>query len=176
TRAYGLSTADAGARLGTIYLWAGSAATVATGLILAHPAMRSPRAIARFLAVVVAASTVPSFVAYWTHALPVAIAMLWLVVPAVYLYVGPTMALLLAFLPPPMRAQGMAISLLTANVANLIVAPLAVGAVSDALSPGLGNAESLRWALLALSLTGLWAAWHYWTGIRSFARDALPES
>ena len=43
-------------------------------------------------------------------------------------------ALLLNFLPPTMRAQGMAISLLTANVANLIIAPTLVGWVSDMLA------------------------------------------
>jgi hypothetical protein len=98
--------------------------------------------------------------------------MLWIVVPAIYLYVGPTMALLLNFLPCSMRAQGMAISLLTANVANLIVAPLAVGWISDTLSGPLhSNAESLRYALMALSLTGFWAAYHYWTSVRTYAAD-----
>ena len=173
-RAYGLTTAEAGARLGTIYLWAGIAATLATGAILAIPAMRDPRRIARFLAAVVLCSTLPSFVIYYTHSLTVATAMLWIVVPAIYLYVGPTMALLLNFLPPAMRAQGMAVSLLTANVANLIIAPVAVGLISDGLSGPLGsNAESLRYALMALSLTGLWAGYHYWTCVRTFACDDL---
>ena len=171
-RAYGLSTAEAGARLGSIYLWAGIAATLATGAILALPAMRQPRRIAWFLAAVVFCSTVPSFAIYWTHSLSVATAMLWIVVPAIYLYTGPTMALLLNFLPPAMRAQGMAISLLSANVANLIVAPLVVGWISDSLSGPLhSNAESLRYALLALSLTGFWAAYHYWTSVRSYESD-----
>ena len=71
-----------------------------------------------------------------------------------------------------MRAQGMAISLLTANVANLIIAPTAVGWISDTLAGPLGsNAESLRYALMALSLTGFWAAYHYWTAVRTFAAD-----
>lgn len=171
-RAYGLSTAEAGARLGTIYLWAGIAATLATGALLAVPAMREPRRIARFLSVVVLCSTVPSFLIYWTHSLSLATAMLWIVVPAIYLYVGPTMALLLNFLPPAMRAQGMAISLLTANVANLIIAPVAVGLISDGLAGPLGsNTESLRYALLTLAVTGFWAAYHYWTCTRTFAHD-----
>ena len=173
-RTYGLSTAETGARLGTIYLWAGILATLATGAILAVPWMQEPRRIARFLSAVVLLATIPSFIAYWTHSLAVATAMLWLVVPAIYLYVGPTMALLLNFLPPAMRAQGMAISLLTANVANLIIAPVAVGAISDLLAGPLGsNAESLRYALLALSLTGFWAGWHYWTCVRTFVPDDL---
>ena len=171
-RTYGLTTAEAGARLGTIYLWAGIAATLATGAICAMPQMREPRRIAYFLAAITLCSTIPSFVIYWTHSLTVATLMLWIVVPAIYLYVGPTMALLLNFLPPSMRAQGMAISLLTANVANLIVAPLAVGWISDTLAGPLhSNAESLRYALMALSLTGFWAAYHYWTSVRTFVAD-----
>ena len=171
-RKFGLSTADAGARLGTIYFWAGSLATIATGVVLATPAMQDPKRVARMLGVLVVLSTVPSFIAYWTSSLTLATAMLWLVVPTAYLYVGPTMALLLNFLPPTMRAQGMAISLLTANVANLIIAPTAVGWVSDMLVPSLGsNAESLRYALLGLSLTGLWAAYHYFTSVRTYDAD-----
>lgn len=173
-RAYGLSTAQAGSRLGTIYLWAGIGATLATGAILALPQMRNPRHIAHFLAAIVLFATVPSFLVYWTHSLTLATAMLWIVVPAIYLYVGPTMALLLNFMPALMRAQGMAVSLLAANVANLIVAPIAVGWLSDTLAGPLGsNVESLRHALMALSLTGLWAGWHYWTSARTFDADDL---
>lgn len=173
-RAYGLSTADAGARLGTIYLWAGIAAILATGAILAMPQMRPPKRIARFLAAIVLFATVPSFIIYWTHSLAVATAMLWIVVPAIYLYVGPTMALFLNFMPASMRAQGMAVSLLAANVANLIIAPVAVGLISDTLAGPLGNnTDSLRYALMLLSLTGFWAAWHYWTSVRTFASDDL---
>ncbi|CUS43708.1 Nitrate/nitrite transporter [hydrothermal vent metagenome] len=171
-RNYGLTTAEAGSRLGTIYLWAGIAATLATSAICAMPQMREPKRIAWFLAAITLCSTIPSFVIYWTHSLWVATLMLWIVVPAIYLYVGPTMALLLNFLPCSMRAQGMAISLLTANVANLIVAPLVVGWISDTLAGPLhSNAESLRYALMALSLTGFWAAYHYWTSVRTYAAD-----
>jgi MFS family permease len=171
-RSYGLTTAEAGERLGTIYLWAGIAATLATGAICAMPQMREPRRIAYFLAAITLCSTVPSFIIYWTHSLQVATLMLWIVVPAIYLYVGPTMALLLNFLPCSMRAQGMAISLLTANVANLIVAPIATGWISDTLAGPLhSNVESLRYAQLALSLTGFWAAYHYWTSVRTYAAD-----
>lgn len=171
-RNYGLTTAEAGSRLGTIYLWAGIAATLATSAICAMPQMREPKRIAWFLAAITLCSTIPSFVIYWTHSLWVATLMLWIVVPAIYLYVGPTMALLLNFLPCSMRAQGMAISLLTANVANLIVAPLVVGWISDTLAGPLhSNAKSLRYALMALSLTGFWAAYHYWTSVRTYAAD-----
>ncbi|RZL70951.1 MAG: MFS transporter, partial [Sphingomonas sp.] len=171
-RAYGLSTSEAGARLGTIYFWAGTLATIATGALLALPQMQDVKRIAWFLAAIVILSTIPSFLIFWTHSLTVATAMLWIVIPCVYLYMGPTMALLLNFLPPTMRAQGMAISLLAANVCNLIVAPTVVGWISDTLAPRLGsNAESLRYALLTLSLTGFWAGYHYLTSVRTFDSD-----
>jgi hypothetical protein len=136
--------------------------------------MREPKRIARFLAGVVALSTIPAFMIFRTDSLQVATLMIWIVVPAIYLYVGPTMALFLNFLPPSVRAQGMAISLLSANVMNLIVAPVAVGWLSDRLAGPLGsNTESLRYALMLLSLTGFWAAWHYWTSVRTFAEDGM---
>lgn len=171
-RAYGLSTAEAGARLGTIYFWAGTLATIATGVLLALPQMQDVKRIAWFLAGIVILSTIPSFMIFWTHSLTTATVMLWIVIPCVYLYMGPTMALLLNFLPPTMRAQGMAISLLAANVCNLILAPTLVGWASDLLAPRLGsNAESLRYALLGLSLTGFWAGYHYLTSVRTFDVD-----
>src|SRR3546814_10938070 len=36
-----------------------------------------------------------------------------------------------------------------------------VGLISDALSPSLGD-ESLRWALILISICKLWSAAHYW--------------
>ena len=84
-RTFGLSTAQAGARLGMIYFWAGTAATIITGVVLAHPHMQDARRIARLLGAIVILSTIPSFLIYWTHSLTVATAMLWIVVPAVYL-------------------------------------------------------------------------------------------
>lgn len=171
-RAYGLSTAEAGARLGTIYFWAGTAATIATSVLLAHPKMQDPKRIALLIGGLVIASTIPSFLIFWTHSLLTATRLLWIVIPTVYLYMGPTMALLLNFIPPQMRAQGMAISLLAANVANLIIAPVVVGWASDLMKGPLGsNTESLRYALLALSLTGFWAGYHYLTSVRTYAED-----
>ena len=171
-RAYGLSTAEAGARLGTIYFWAGTAATIATSVLLAHPKMQDPKRIALLIGGLVIASTIPSFLIFWTHSLLTATRLLWIVIPTVYLYMGPTMALLLNFIPPQMRAQGMAISLLAANVANLIIAPTMVGWASDMMKGPLGsNTESLRYALLGLSLTGFWAGYHYLTSVRTYGPD-----
>jgi hypothetical protein len=60
-----------------------------------------------------------------------------------------------------MRSQAAALLLFLANIANLVIAPQVVGILSDALAPRFG-AESLRFALLPLTLTGFWAAGHFW--------------
>lgn len=172
-RAHGMTVGEAGAALGPMHLIAGTLATVATGWIVARSAAGDLRRIAWLMAAVLALVTLPSVYAYVTTSKSTAIAMLWIVVPAVYFFIGPTMGLLHNIVPASMRAQAIAILLLTANVANLIIAPQAIGFVSDYLAPRLGsNAESLRWALVGLAATGCWAAGHYYASARTLREEA----
>jgi predicted MFS family arabinose efflux permease len=176
-RAYGLSTGAAGAALGPMHLIAGTAATLATSFLVAPRMAADPRRIVWLLAAVVAAATIPSVLVYWTHSLTTAIALLWVVVPAVYFFIGPTLGLLQNVVPPTMRAQAVAVLLFTANVANLIIAPQLVGLSSDWLAPALGgNTEALRWSLLVLTPTGLWAAYHFWASARWIRQEQAEIS
>jgi hypothetical protein len=70
-------------------------------------------------------------------------------------------ALLQNLVPASMRAQAVAVMLFCANIANLVIAPQAVGLASDLLRP-LYGAESLRHVLIPMAFVGFWAAWHYW--------------
>jgi hypothetical protein len=71
-----------------------------------------------------------------------------------------------------MRAQYCAVTLLVANVGNLIIAPQAVGFLSDLFAPGhVANAASLRMALLCLAPTGFWSAFHYFRASRTIVAD-----
>jgi hypothetical protein len=120
------------------------------------------------LAGVTALCTIPSFLAYYTHDLATARIMFWLFIPAIYFYIGPAMGLVQNLAPPRMRAMFIAISLVSANVLNLIVAPWLVGWLSDRFAgPGGADAASLRLALLILAPTGLWAAFHYWRAAKT---------
>lgn len=171
-RSYGMTAGQAGMILGPIHIIAGSGATIATCRLMAMKSMADPRRILWLMAGVVAVITVPSFMIYYTHNLNVAIIGLWIFVPAMYFYIGPSLGLLANVVPPQMRATATAVTLLMANIANLVIAPQAVGFVSDHLAgPGGANAASLRIGLLLLAPTGLWAAWHYWAASRRFARD-----
>jgi hypothetical protein len=73
-----------------------------------------------------------------------------------------------------MRNMFIAISLLVANILNLVVAPQLVGAISDHLAGVHGHvvdATSLRVALLCLAPTGFWAAFHLWLASRTIVED-----
>lgn len=167
-RAYHLDVGQAGALLGPIHLLAGVAASLFTAWLLSRPAFRDPRRVLWLLAGVTAACTVPSFLVYWTHSLVFAQAMLWLFIPAIYFYIGPAMAMVQNLAAPKMRAMFIAVSLLAANVLNLIVAPQGVGWLSDAFAgPKGADAASLRLALLILAPSGFWAAWHYFAAART---------
>jgi len=171
-RTYSLSVGEAGAIVGPIHLIAGTIASLATAWILAQRPFIDPRRVVWLLAFGVGIATIPSFIAYQTHSLDLARAMLWIFIPAIYFYIGPAMALLLNLAPAKMRATFIAVELLVANVLNLIVAPQGVGLISDlAAGPQGPDAASLRLALLILAPTGFWAAWHYWAAGKTVVEE-----
>jgi hypothetical protein len=171
-RTYHLSVGEAGSVVGPIHLVGGSVASLLTAWLLARGSFADPRRVLWLLGAGVGLATVPSFIAYQTHSLALAQAMFWLFIPAIYFYIGPTMALVQNLAPCRMRATFIAVSLLVPNVLNLIVAPQGVALISDlAAGPQGPDASSLRLALLILAPTGFWAAWHYFAACRTVLAD-----
>jgi predicted MFS family arabinose efflux permease len=171
-RSYSLNVGQAGAVTGHVHLVGGILATAGAAWIMARPSMVSPRRVLGTLAIVIGFATIPSFFAYWTHTLWVAKLMFWLYIPAIYFFIGPCMALVLNLAPSNMRSVFTAWSVLVGNVFNLIVAPQAVGIMSDWYAGGHGaDAASLRLALLVLAPTGFWAVWHFWLAARTVVED-----
>lgn len=60
-----------------------------------------------------------------------------------------------------MRAVAAAVLLFIINIVGLGLGPQAVGIVSDLLKPEYGD-DSMRYALMVLSLANVWSAWHYY--------------
>jgi len=171
-RTYGLNVAQAGAITGHIHLIGGILSTVVAAWFMSRPLMLDPRRVLWTLAWVTGCATLPSIAAYWTHSLWLAKLMFWTYVPAIYFFIGPCMALVLNLAPSHMRSTFTAWSVLVGNVFNLIVAPQAVGFLSDWFGGTHGaDAASLRWALLVLAPTGFWATWHFILA----ARTVVPE-
>jgi predicted MFS family arabinose efflux permease len=73
---------------------------------------------------------------------------------------GPGIALSQSLAPPRMRGAAASIFYLLSNLVGVGVGPLLIGLVSDRLRPTHGP-DSLRFALLYLSVIYLWAALHF---------------
>jgi MFS family permease len=171
-RTYSLDVGQAGAITGNIHLVGGSIATVATAWLLSRPSMADPRRVVWLLAAGIGLATIPSVIAYWTHDLWLCKFMFWIFIPAIYFYIGPCFGLLNNLAPCHMRNMFIAISLLVANVFNLMVAPWVVGVMSDKFAGAHGtDASSLRLALLILAPTGFWAAWHLYRASKTIVAD-----
>jgi hypothetical protein len=173
-RTYGLNVGEAGAVTGHIHLVGGIVATAGTAWILSRPFMADPRRVVWLLAGGVGLTTIPSFIAYWTHSLRVAEMMFWMFIPAIYFYIGPCMGLMQNLAAPRMRAMFTAWSLVVGNVFNLIVAPQGVGLLSDWFAgSGGADAHSLRLALLVLAPTGFWAVYHFCMASKTIVADQI---
>jgi MFS family permease len=164
-RSHHLTLGDAGSMLSLIHGVGGTIALIATSLLMPLVEKRGPRALPLFTAMTILAGTLPSIVAFSTASAAVAVAMLWIFIPLSYCTFGPTFALVQNLVPAEMRAQAAALLLFFSNIANLVLAPQLVGIASDLLEPRYA-AESLRIALLPLTLCGFWAAAHYWVVAR----------
>ncbi len=176
-RSHQLTVGEAGALLGFMHLVAGTASTLLAGWLVGRPAAADPRYVARLLAWVVALATVPSVLLYWVSSQGAATVLLWIFVPAVYFYIGPILGLLQNVVPANMRATACALLLFLANLGNLVIAPQVIGWLSDWFRVSFGaGTESLRWALLLLAPTGLWAAWHLWRSGVTIREDQVRAS
>ncbi len=175
-RAFGMTQGQIGASLGMAHLVAGTAATLLTGRLVALRVLNQPRRILWMMAGFVALSTIPSILMLLTPSKTLAIALLWAFIPAIYIYIGPSIGLLQNAVPAAMRAQTTAISVLMGNVTNLIIAPQVVGLLSDAFAgPHGADANSLRWGMMILAVSGFWAAYHFWAAARNFGTLAVAD-
>jgi hypothetical protein len=134
--------------------------------------MADPRRVVWLLAAGIGLATIPSMIAYWTHSLFVCKLMFWIFIPAIYFYIGPCFGLLNNLAPCHMRNMFIAISLLVANILNIVVAPQAVGFLSDWFGgPAGSDAASLRLAMLILAPSGFWAAYHLYLASKTIIAD-----
>ena len=84
--------------------------------------------------------------------------------------VGVSLSAVQSFAEPDRRATAVALVLALSSFLGLGIGPVAVGAVSDLLSPSLGT-ESLRYALMGSTILLPWSALHFWLA----ARAATPQ-
>ena len=86
------------------------------------------------------------------------------------LYLGPCIAMSHALVPPSMRALTSAILLFVLNMIGLGLGPFLTGLTSDLLAPRFGD-QSLRYAMVLASMTGLVAILLFYLGARKLPAD-----
>jgi predicted MFS family arabinose efflux permease len=166
-RNYGLSVGQAGELTGNVHLVGGTLATLGTGWLMSSRFMADARRIVWLLGIGIGIATVASWGIYSTHSLVLTRILFWIFIPSIYFYIGPCFGLLNNLAQCRMRAMFCATTLFLANVGNLVIAPQAVGWLSDYFAPNhIANGESLRLAMLCLVPTGLWAVVHYFLATR----------
>lgn len=103
--------------------------------------------------------------------------MLVMVLPGLIgsLWFGPVYASGQSLVPPHMRATAASVLLFIINLVGLGAGPLIVGALSDlfAHSLGMGEAEGVRWAIIATSCCTLIAASLFWGARKSIREDLV---
>lgn len=171
-RSHHLTTGEAGSLIGTISGIAGALGILVGGLIIHYSAKRDPRWQVWTVGVATLLGTCASIGVYVTESLSLATVLLWLFVPVAYLNLAPILTLTQSLVLPRMRALSCAVLLFGANVANLALAPQIIGLMSDGfLAYSTAGTQSLRWTLAVTTLTGFWAAYHFWAAGRDMRRD-----
>jgi hypothetical protein len=160
-RTHAMGTAELGVWLGLIVGSGGGAGMLLGGYVAGRWFANNERAQMRLSALMIA-SLVPCFALFLL--LPRKYEALTAFIPLIMVFncfFGPTFALLQRLVADDTRATTLAVVMLLANFIGMGIGPQMVGTLSDVLAPALG-VDSLRYAMLIMSFTALWAAYHFW--------------
>lgn len=170
-RSYGMRAEQLGVYFAIIYGVAGVIGVYSGGFLATRYAPKNEVLQLKSFALCNAVFVVLSAFVYLCKDAHVSMALLALAVTGLALEIGPIYAIAQTVIPERMRAISISVIYLFANLLGAGVGPLIVGALSDALRPHLG-AESLRYALLAMSPGYLAAGWLLWQAGRTVVGDA----
>ncbi|MFK0344279.1 spinster family MFS transporter [Pseudomonas asiatica] len=172
-RSHGMTVSDAGSLLGGIHGLGGLVAMLLTAFVMSKSKWGAEFQ-AKFVGYVTLLATVASLLIFSLESRAAVDLLLWLFVPAIYVYLGPTAALLQNLVKSSMRGKIVALMLFAANVTNLVVAPLLIGFLSDLVAGHVPDANnSLKYVLFGMSFTGFWAAYHYLKCTKDLRKDMI---
>jgi predicted MFS family arabinose efflux permease len=173
-RSYGLNTGELGTWLAVVYAFGGITGIWLGGELASRYAPNNERL--QLLAVAVVYSLLAVLYAGLYLAPTYRVAFAVLAVSAVIdnATAGPLFAAAQTLVEPRMRAMAMALIYFFCNLIGMGLGPLAVGALSDAWHPTLGD-ESLRYALLTFCPGYFWCGWHLWKASRTAVEEVPCE-
>jgi MFS family permease len=169
-REYGLRTGELGTWFAVIYGTGGAVGTFLGGELAFRFAANNERLQLKAMAWVYVASGMAATFVYISPTQYLSFVLIWMNSVTAAMSMGPLFAVIQALVPEGVRAQAIALLFLFSNLIGMGLGPLAVGALSDAFHPWVGE-QSLRYALLTLCPTYLWIAWHLRRAHQTVARD-----
>jgi MFS family permease len=89
------------------------------------------------------------------------------------MFFGPAFAMSQGLAPVRMRAVATSLVLLMQSLVGLGLGPLLVGMISDRLKPTMGDADGLKYGLVAVGIINLWAAVHYFWAAKAVREDLV---
>jgi predicted MFS family arabinose efflux permease len=176
-RSHGMSAGEVGTALALIIGIGGGLGIYCGGLFSDRLSARDVRWRMWLPAIAMWASVPFSFFVYTLESTTLALTLFVFPVFLGLLYQAPALALAQSLSTPRMRATASAVLLFVINIIGLALGPPITGLVSDLLEPRFG-VESLRYAILLVSLVLVWSGVHFWWAARTlpedlaFARDA----
>ena len=170
-RTFDLSATQTGASFGAV---AGILATVgilAGGFTSSWLSKREPRHALTMLSVAFSLAMIAQLGALLSESYSVFLGLIAISVLFSSFYLGPTFAAIQSAVDPARRSFASAVALFSINGIGIASGSLVVGLLSDLLAAWTGS-ESLRWALLCVTLAKAWSAAHYWRAGRFLPSSA----
>ena len=171
-RSHGLQSGQIGTALAFLFGILGGISTYASGRLADHLGKRDERWKVWIVSCAILTALPFTIAAYLASDIYTAT---WLsLIPALMggAYLAPSFSLNQSLVPVRMRSVASAILLFIVNIIGLGLGPQLVGFLSDFFHPSYGT-ESLRYALLSLSLVNLWTALHYFLAGRTLEKDLV---
>jgi len=169
-RSHGMESGEVGTWLALIIGIGGGVGVYAGGWLSDRWAARDPRGRSLLPALAMVAS-VPFWIGVYLNQ-DTTLVLALMVPPAAFglMYQAPALAITQGLSTPAMRATAGAVLLFVINIVGLAMGPACTGWLSDLLEPTFG-AESLRYALLIVSMSLLLSGYHFWRASHSLEAD-----
>jgi MFS family permease len=169
-RSHGMAISELGIWLGLIF-GLGGLSGIALGGVLSDRLGRRSAAIQMRMSGVSAALLLPLLVTFLVVQNKYAsLLALFPVMLMFNFFLGPTFALMQRLVPDEIRAVSLSVVMLLANLIGMGIGPQLVGISSDLLAKPFGT-DSLRIAMLVMSLSALWASYHLLKAAKTIDQD-----
>ena len=169
-RSHGMSISSLGAWLALAFGGFGTLGILAGGYFASRFAAHKEQLQMRVVAVISTCAGVVGLAMYLVPNQGLSLACLSLYAVLMSFGNGPIFAALQSLVEDRMRSVSLAVAFLFANLIGYGLGPLALGGISDLLSPIVGQ-DSLRYALAILAPGTLWMAIHLWKSSHTIESD-----